>query len=187
MNQNLDFRKILYPDSPFLPPVTLESLLSIRQDCYVNFIPLSVAIAKAVTLEAVKQNEVQEENLDWITQTFSVTPQNLYDFFIGFITPPTLIVGGYNLKTRPIKEVIKLYCPPTDDPYIIDHNRYKMRHLLDALRLIEANAHHSPTTITKPIFDLCKTDVFKDDWYYLAGVHAGEILFNSYCQQVILQ
>ncbi len=187
MNQSPKFNTILYSDSPFLPPVTLESLQTIRKDFYTNFMPLSVAVAKEVALEAIKQNQTLEQNFDWISEAFKVSPQNLYDFFIGFITPPTLIVGGYNLKTRSIKDVIKLYCPPTDDPNIIDHNRYKMRHLFDAFRIIESSQHHHPVTITRPIFDLCKTDLFKSDWYYLAGIHGSEILFNRLSSHAILQ
>lgn len=187
MKQNQDFRKILYTDSPFLPSVTTQSLETIRNDYYLNNLPLPVAIAKEVTLEAIKQNEIQEDNFDWIADTFNTSVQNLDDFFTGFVTPPTLIIGGYTLKTHSIKDVIRLYCPPTEDQEIINHNRYKVRHLFDSNRFIESCSHHHPITIAQPIFDLCKTDVFKNDWYYLAGIHASETLFNRFSRQFFLQ
>lgn len=141
--------------------------------------PITFAIAKEVVLAGIKQNEDQVDDYWWIANNFSVSVQNLEDFMYGFTTPPSLIVGGYTMEVYDVAKVIKMFCPHTDDPTVIEHNRYKVYHLHTANRLLKNTSHRHPINVSRPIYDLCQTQVYKDDSFYLLGIEASRRHFIS--------
>lgn len=182
-NQNLNH--ILYKDSPFLPSITEEQILATNLDWLINRLPLYFAIASQITLSAIKQHIDQFKNYDWVAEHFDVSAQNLNDYFLGLVTPTNLIAGGYVLNHLSVKEAIKVYCPPTDNPEIIEHNRYKTFHLIKAHNILNSTSHLHPVKAVEPIFKLCKTEVYKEDSFYLTGVEACERLYAGFCEQIV--
>lgn len=173
------FSSLLYKDSPFLPTASQESLERIAVDINTNRFPAVFAIAKEVALVGVEQNHIHQEEFDWIGPSFQATPENISDYMFGFVTPPSLIVGGYTLKQAGLILALKLFCPPTDDPELIKHNGYKSFHLFYAYHVISSAERRLPLVGATPIYQLCQTEVFKNTFFYLAGLEASRRLFTE--------
>jgi hypothetical protein len=171
------FISLLYPDSPFLPSASPESLAQIKKDMREYHLSPIVSIAKEVALEGAKLNKVHQAERGWLAMTFKVDMKNLDDFMIGFITPPTLIMGGHVLMTRPISESFKLFMPPTKDPILMKHNAYKSDHLFTAYFILMSVKNRLPSVGAAHFYDLCRNNPYQDEFYYLAGIDASERLF----------
>lgn len=175
-----NFSPLLYEDSPFQPKITSSSFAQIKLEVALYKFPAIFAIAKEVILIGYKQNKMQHQEFDFVSQNFDATGENIDDFMFGFITPPTLIVGGYTVMTHGIVDALKLFCPPTHDEALIRHNEYKMYHLFHAYDIISKTQSNLPLTGATPIYNLCKLIVFKDNYFYLAGMEASEKLFIEF-------
>jgi hypothetical protein len=175
-----NFSPLLYEDSPFLPKVTQTSIAQIKIDIGITKLPAIYAISKELILIGSEQNKMHHQEFDFISENFDVTGENIDDFMFGFITPPTLIVGGYAVMNHGIVEALKLYCPPTHDEELIKHNEYKMYHLFHAYDIVSKTQKHLPLTGATPIYNLCKLIVFKDNYFYFAGLEASELLFEKF-------
>lgn len=174
-----NFDSLLFKDSPFLPPASQESLIQIGTDITKHRLPNLVAVAKEVGLIGTAQNDLHQQEFDWISKSFKVTMQNLDDFMLGFITPPTLILGAFALKIHGVYEALKLYCPPTEDLNLVRHNIYKSYHLFPAFNIVNSAIERHPLVGATPIYRLCQDMPFKIDFHYSAGIEASKILFTE--------
>jgi hypothetical protein len=181
-----NFSPLLYEDSPFLPKITPVSFTQIKMDVALNKFPATFAIAKEIILIGSMQNKMHHQEFEFISENFDITGKNIDDFMFGFITPPTLIVGGYAVMTHGIVGALKLFCPPTYDEELIKHNAYKMYHLFHAYDIISKTQNHLPLSGAIPIYNLCKLIVFKDNYFYLAGLEASEMLFEEFSNLLYL-
>jgi len=177
------FISLLYDGSPFCPPVTEISVTQIKYEIIMKLPPI-VAIAKEVGLQGVNQSLVVDSEFPWVADAFKITKHNLLDFMLGFAMPTSLIIGGYATKERGVEAAIKSFCPPTEDPLMIAMNQYKSYHLFTAYGIISATIDRLPLIGAAPIYQLCKVDAFKNDFYYLAGISASERLFGEYANRL---
>jgi hypothetical protein len=170
---------LLYEGSPFCPPTTPESLAKIKLDIKLNNLPPIISIAKETGLLGINQAMIIDSEFHWIESSFNVTKRNIIDFMMGFAIPPSLMIGGYSLMTKGVAEAINLFCPPTDDPLMNAMNQYKNYHLFTVYGIISATIDRPPLVGAAPVYQICKIDAFKNDFYFLAGVNASERLFGE--------
>jgi len=169
---------LLYDDSPFLPKIDSVPINSITFNILIARINSAVAISHAIVNNGVTQNELHQQNADWIIETFKIKPLGLSMFLFGYTTPPTLIVGAHLLEKTDTKTVIKTICAESPDELIQNHNTYKARLLYQAHHLFNTSRDHDPVKSAEPIYKLCNFEIFSDDPLYLAGLEASQHNFE---------
>lgn len=177
--QNQDYSWILYEGSPFLPsasPVTLNNVIKAINER--NLAP-GYATAAEVGLVGAAIHELHEHDYQFLKYQFGIDDINLSHYLFGFTTPTILIMGGYLSRVRTLDQIVKIVCLATSDEILIELNSYKAFHLIEAIQIFHTSADRHPLFSANQIYDLCRKNPFVLDPFYLIGLEASWMLFQS--------
>jgi hypothetical protein len=174
--------KILYPGSPFYPEPDSDLMAGIFTNIGLGS-GATFSIASQIALYGINQNTIHEQNPHLIKE-LEISQIDLDNYFLGFVTAPSLIVGAHLMERLPYQKVIKILCPTTKDPILIEHHQYKANLLHKANRIYVSGRPEDPLNIAQPIYNMTKIIAFSDSIFFRAGVLASEHLFRSICLQL---
>ena len=179
MDQNYD--SVLYQNSPFVPPVTIQSAFNIKALVQDDEYHPTVAIAKELRELFGEHLQFLEAQNDWLVEKFSVSQDELDDYYFGLLVPVTLMIAAELSRYNSTDNVLNIYFPISDEQFFIDLRDYGARHLPlvnDLLHLDSPNPMSSAT----PIYEHCGFEVFSMNYWYQVGLEAGERTFRQFAQ-----
>lgn len=172
-----DFSWLLFEGSPFLPQLPQDSIKHVIEFTTLSHLSPRAAVAAEVTIIGTIQNAIHQRNFPSLSYTYSVTPKNLISYLMGFTTPPSLIMGGYLLKYRTVKEALQITCASVDLEDLRLLNAYKARYLVEAGDIYHSTSGRPLLDCASPIYDLCRRDTFSPDQYFQVGLEASLVTF----------
>jgi hypothetical protein len=177
----VSFDSVLFEDSPFVPPIRLQSAFQIAEMVTAGELHPVIAIASELRDVFGEQIQFLNAHMDWLTDKFSVNQDDLDDYYFGLILPTTLIVSAYTARHNPIDDVLKVYFPVSDDPFFDRLRGYGIRNipLVDKLLHLESP---DPLRSLAPVLNHCDFEVFSfTDWYQV-GLQASRHTFQQFAQ-----
>lgn len=177
MSQNLDW--LLFEGSPFLPPLLSNSIQEIIEYNTKRRLSPGSAVAIEVIAIGITLNQVHQNTFAELQYTYNVNVENILQYLNGFTTSPTLIMGGYLLKHRNLKEAIQIICSAGGSENLVQINSYKARHMLTAGDIYLSLSGQPPLRLAESVYDLCRKDPFSPDPYFLVGLEASQITFQK--------
>jgi len=178
---NPNFDKILYRDSPFVPPVTIESAYRILASVTVSGDHPAVAIAEELIDLFTAHNQFLEDQKDWIMDNFPVDEDGLNRFYFGLIMPPGLILAADMIEFFSEEETLDALFPQTDNLTINGLRKYAARQIPLVGKLLHREATN-PMLSVDPIYERCTFDIMLDCPWYLLGLEAGKRTFQEFAK-----
>lgn len=172
-----DFSWLLFEGSPFVPDLPHDSLKHVIEFTTHSHLSPRAAVAAEVTVIGTIQNVIHQRNFASISYAYGATAKNLINYLMGFTTPPSLILGGYLLKYRTVKEALQITCASVELEDLRLLNAYKARYLVEAGNIYQSTSGRPLLDCASPIYDLCRRDPFSPDQYFLVGLEASLVTF----------
>lgn len=178
---NPSFDKILYQDSPFVPPVTIESAHRIMNAVLALGDHPSVAIAQELIDLFTSHNQALGEQKDWIMEKFPVDEDGLNDFYFGLVTPPGLVLAADMIDYLTEEEVLDTLFPLTDNPILNGLREYAAGQIPLVGKLLQKEAPNPMLSVAQ-IYERCFFEIMSDSPWYLIGLEAGKRTFQQFSQ-----
>lgn len=171
-----NFNKVLYPDSPFLPPIKTQSLWHILHLTSIEGYHPNVAIAHEVRLITEDHCQFLDTQKDWIAEKFNISEDETNLYYLGLFIPPTLLLAADMVGWIPPEKILETLIFPKE---LFDGAReYISQHLSLASRLIDTDSLE-PMISAEPIYYHCGLEVYSDNIWYLTGMEASNYLYSS--------
>ena len=174
-----EFGWLLFEGSPFLPRLFPDSLKNVIELTTHSHLSPRAAVAAEVSVIGTVQSAIHQKNFPRINYAYGVTPKNLINYLIGFTTPPSLIMGGFLLKHRTIREALQITCASVELEELRLLNAYKARYIVEAGDIYRSTSGRPPLDCANLIYDLCRRDPFTPDQYFQVGLEASYINFTK--------
>ena len=171
-----NYSKVLYPNSPFLPPLETDSLyrlLSLTSEA--GFHP-AIAVAHEVRFIVDEHGELLNTQTDWINEFFPIKEEETNFYYFGLFLPPTLLLAADMARFVPVEEALETLFPADEAGIFTDLRAYAERHLEPVNRLLDLR-FPEPLVSAKPIYAHCQFEVYSDNFWYLAGLEASKYLY----------
>ena len=179
LDQNYD--SVLYQNSPFVPPVTIQSAFNIQRFVQSNDYPPSVAIAKELRDLFGEHLQFLESQMDWIVEKFNVSQQDMDDYYFGLLVPVTLMIATHMARHNRLENVLNLYFPLSEDPFFDNLRSYGCYQLYRVEELLSLETAE-PMSSAGPIYAHCQLEVFAFSYWYQVGLEAGLRTFQQYAR-----
>lgn len=172
------YDKVLYQDSPFLPPIDTDSLYRLMAlTSEAGFHP-AIAVAHEVRFIVDEHGELLDTQSEWINKFFPIKEEETNFFYFGLFLPPTILLAADLAHFVPVEEALETLFPVDEEGVFTGLREYATRHLDPAIRLLDLDSPE-PMLSAKPIYAHCQLEVYSDNFWYLAGLEASKYLFSS--------
>jgi len=176
-----NYDSVLYQNSPFVPPVTIQSAFRISDLVSASQLHPAVAIASELRDVFGEQIQLLNAHMDWLTDKFPVNQDILDDYYFGLILPATLIVAAFTARQNPMDDVLKVYFPVSDDPFFDWLREYGIRHIPQVDKLLHLESP-DPMKSLDPTLKHCSLEVFSFGAWYQVGLEASKRTFKQFAQ-----
>lgn len=164
-----DFSQILYLDSPFLPTINKFHTDNLNDMVNIGRHGQLFSLVHELCEIGIDQNRLHFQEIRRIKKTFNIGANEVTNFFFGFTTPPSLIMGAELLKKNNVSTVIQKICKATTDPLELKINQYKANMLLPLYLRISDIPNHEIAKKIIVTMEICEEKPFSNNFYYLAG------------------
>lgn len=173
-----NFSKVLYPHSPFLPPIDTQSFFHLFHLTSIEGYFPSIAIAHEVRLIIDEHSDLLNIENEWIAEKFHITEEETNLYIFGLFIPPTLLLAADMVGWIANGKIAESLTPSDDDGLFNDVREYITRQMEQGSRLIDTDSLQ-PMVSAEPIYNHCAFEVFSDNFWYLAGMEASKYLYSS--------
>ena len=179
------YNRLLYPESPFLPPVSDRLIQSVIQDTRRFFRHPTVSICMALISLSLEQESTLLTSIQWLMDKFDVDTEGITLFTLGFSLVPNVITGTMAYCVLPPKDAFRVLCPPPNGSDLLARlNQYKAGLLPKTHYLCQSNILFMPPSTGLQIFQLCRTNLFTDHPMFATGIEACEICYKQLCDSL---
>ncbi|NCP47482.1 hypothetical protein COW83_03425 [Candidatus Collierbacteria bacterium CG22_combo_CG10-13_8_21_14_all_43_12] len=176
-----NFDVVLYRDSPFVPPATVQSAFVIaKMVTHEGFHP---AIAIATKLRDIFGEHLQflDAQTGWLVEKFSVNQQDLDDYYFGLLLPVTLMTAALMARYNPMKNILDHYFPLSEDPFFVELRRYGSQNIPAVDNLLHLESPN-PMDTAEPVYRHCRFEVFSFTPWYQVGIEAGKRSYHQFAR-----
>lgn len=174
----LSSSQVLYPGSPFLPPIETQSLFRLMVLTSQKGYHPTLAVAHEIRYIVDEHCQFLDTQADWIAQNFPITDDETDTYYFGLFLPPTLILAADMARFLSVKETLDTLIPADDDHLFDDLRQYISRHLKSARQLLDLESH-LPKVTFEGIYHHCAFEVYSDSFWYLTGLQASQYLYSN--------
>lgn len=175
------FDSVLYKDSPFVPPATVQAAFQIAKLVTEDGYPPAIAIAHELRDLFGEHLQFLDSNAEWMIGKFGVNQEHMDDYYFGLLIPVTLILASHMARYNRFEDVINHYFPLSDDSqFFLDLQNYGTRHISLAGSLLVNSP--DPMLSADPVFRHCRLEVFSFSYWYQVGLEAGERTYRQFAQ-----
>lgn len=172
------FNKVLYPYSPFLPPIDTQSLWRLMHLINTEGYTPSIAIAHEVRQIIDDHSDFLNAENEWISEKFDIREEETNLYIFGLFIPPTLLLASDMVGWIANGKIAEILTPSDDEGMFDEVRKYITRHMEQGSRLIDPESLE-PMISADPIYAHCDFEVFSDNFWYLTGMQASKYLYSS--------
>jgi hypothetical protein len=179
MQENFDL--VLFPNSPFIPPVTIQAAYRIINLVQTEDYHPLIAISKEVRDVFGEHLQFLDSEMNWIVEKFGVSQEDLDDYSFGLLVPVTLIIAAEMARYNRLENVLNLYFPLSDEQFFVELRNYGHSQLTPVSELLNFDSP-DPMVSATPVFDHCAFEVLSFGYWYQVGLEAGRRTFQQFAQ-----
>lgn len=172
--------RYLYPQSPFVPQVSIASAYQITAMVNQYGLHPATAIAREARQIGKAHFSQSEVDLEWIFEKFPIDTEGYRDFVYGLMLAPSLIIA---------LDMIQEYSHEETFAYLFNVEGEDFDHLagytagqIERARKLVRWTDPNPMATGKPIYDHCAVEILSFNPWYLVGLEASRHVFNSFAQ-----
>ena len=110
-----NYNQVLYPYSPFLPPLDTQSLWRLMHLTGSEGYAPSIALAHEVLQIMDEHCEFLDSQEDWIAEKFDITSEETDLYIFGLFIPPTLLLAANLVGWIANSKIAEALTPPDDE------------------------------------------------------------------------
>jgi len=176
-----NFDQVLFPDSPFVPPATIQSALNIHTLVQNDKYHPAIAIARELRDLFGEHIQFLDAQNEWLMEKFSIGQVEIDDYYFGLLVPVTLIIAAELSRYNHLSNVLDFYFPTSNDQFFIDLRNYGTRHIPLVRNLLHLGSP-DPMFSAKPVYKHCGLEVFSFSQWYQVGLEAGQRTFKQFAK-----
>lgn len=173
---------VFYRNSPFMPPIEINSAQTIIRDVMFEGAHPIIAIALEVLGVCNDHSRFLDTTFDWLSEKFNYSPTDADAYYYGMTIPLFLILStAETAEDMPEESILDMYFVQTDDEYTLSAREYVKKHLGLAYRLVVPD-ELDPMLSAEPIYTHCNFDLFSDNFWYFVGLEASKRVYENYAR-----